>query len=110
MLLGAAQYGPEVDMWSVGCLFAEFLTKEPLFPGKAEADQIDKVFVFLIAELLVFSCFLDRVFIAHLTYCNVAAQIFALLGTPNEDRWPGIEQLRYWKQFRFKKYPYVVSF
>lgn len=73
MLLGTTLYGPEVDMWSVGCLFAEFLTKEPLFAGKGEADQIDK--------------------------------IFATCGTPTEERWPGLEQLRFWRQFRFKKYP-----
>jgi serine/threonine protein kinase len=27
------RYGPEVDIWSVGCIFAELLTGKPLFPG-----------------------------------------------------------------------------
>jgi cell division cycle 2-like protein len=31
-------------MWSVGCIFAELMTKEPLFPGKNETDQIYKIF------------------------------------------------------------------
>lgn len=33
LLLGAERYGPEVDVWSVGCIFAELLARKPLFPG-----------------------------------------------------------------------------
>lgn len=44
LLLGANKYGPSVDMWSVGCLLAELLTRKPLFPGKAEAEQLDLIF------------------------------------------------------------------
>lgn len=33
LLLGSEKYGPEVDVWSVGCIFAELLAKKPLFPG-----------------------------------------------------------------------------
>lgn len=31
-------------MWSVGCIFGELLTQKPLFPGKSDIDQINKVF------------------------------------------------------------------
>ena len=31
-------------MWSVGCVVAELLTMKPLFPGKAEIDQINRIF------------------------------------------------------------------
>jgi hypothetical protein len=31
-------------MWSVGCIFGEFLSMEALFPGKSEADQLNRVF------------------------------------------------------------------
>uniref|UniRef100_A0ABK0LRM0 Protein kinase domain-containing protein n=2 Tax=Rattus norvegicus TaxID=10116 RepID=A0ABK0LRM0_RAT len=44
LLLGAKEYSTAVDMWSVGCIFGELLTQKPLFPGKSEIDQIDKVF------------------------------------------------------------------
>jgi len=44
LLLGAKQYSTAVDMWSVGCIMAEMLTKEPLFTGKGEIDHLDKVF------------------------------------------------------------------
>lgn len=36
LLLGTTKYGPAVDMWSVGCIFAELLHGKPIFPGKDE--------------------------------------------------------------------------
>ncbi|XP_015166421.1 cyclin-dependent kinase G-2-like isoform X3 [Solanum tuberosum] len=44
LLLGAKQYSTAIDMWSLGCIMAEMLCKEPLFNGKSEVDQIDKIF------------------------------------------------------------------
>ncbi|OJJ46603.1 hypothetical protein ASPZODRAFT_132685 [Penicilliopsis zonata CBS 506.65] len=44
LLLGAEKYGPEIDMWSIGCIFGELLTKEPLLQGKNEVDQVSKIF------------------------------------------------------------------
>ncbi|KAM9785696.1 cyclin-dependent kinase 11B [Neosynchiropus ocellatus] len=44
LLLGAKEYSTAVDMWSVGCVFGELLTQKPLFPGKSEIDQINKIF------------------------------------------------------------------
>jgi len=43
LLLGAKEYTTAVDMWSVGCIFAELMQKEPLFTGRGEIDQINKV-------------------------------------------------------------------
>lgn len=37
------QYGPAVDMWSVGCIVAELLTKSAIFPGKNESDQLSLI-------------------------------------------------------------------
>ncbi|KAH7680866.1 [RNA-polymerase]-subunit kinase protein [Dioscorea alata] len=61
LLLGAKQYSTAIDMWSLGCIMAELLTKEPLFKGKTEMDQLDK--------------------------------IFKMLGTPNDEIWPGFSKL-----------------
>lgn len=47
LLLGAKTYSPAIDMWSVGCIFAELITKEPLLPGRSELDQLDKMFKLL---------------------------------------------------------------
>lgn len=46
LLLGTTKYGLEIDMWSVGCVFGELLTKEPLLQGKNEVNQLAKVFSF----------------------------------------------------------------
>ncbi|KAJ3278774.1 Cyclin-dependent kinase catalytic subunit [Borealophlyctis nickersoniae] len=61
ILLGSKHYSTAVDMWSVGCIFAEMCLRHPLFPGDSEIDEIFK--------------------------------IFRLLGTPNDETWPGIRDL-----------------
>jgi cell division cycle 2-like protein len=61
LLLGAKKYSTEIDMWSVGCIFAELIHHAPLFDGKGEIDQL--------------------------------AKIFQTLGSPNEDNWPGFNEL-----------------
>ncbi|XP_073129757.1 cyclin-dependent kinase G-2-like isoform X2 [Henckelia pumila] len=47
LLLGAKQYSTAIDMWSLGCIMAELLSKEPLFNGKTEVEQLDKIFKIL---------------------------------------------------------------
>eukprot|EP00658_Telonema_sp_P-2_P065850 TRINITY_DN55002_c0_g1_i1.p1 TRINITY_DN55002_c0_g1~~TRINITY_DN55002_c0_g1_i1.p1 ORF type:complete len:318 (-),score=48.75 TRINITY_DN55002_c0_g1_i1:173-1078(-) len=72
LLLGTKEYSWAIDMWSVGCVFAEFLNKQPLFKGQAEMDQIDK--------------------------------IFKLQGVPNEESWPGYNQLPEVQRMKFTKH------
>ncbi|KAF2269696.1 Pkinase-domain-containing protein [Lojkania enalia] len=64
ILLGGRQYSTGVDMWSVGCIFAEMCTRKPLFPGDSEIDEIFKIF--------------------RLANWN------RILGTPTEQDWPGV--------------------
>ncbi|XP_052766530.1 cyclin-dependent kinase-like 1 isoform X2 [Mya arenaria] len=40
LLVGDTQYGPPVDVWAVGCVFAELLTGQALWPGKSDVDQL----------------------------------------------------------------------
>lgn len=47
LLLGAEEYGFEIDVWSIGCIFAELLTREPLFQGKNEVSQLSEIFKLL---------------------------------------------------------------
>jgi len=36
ILLGSKEYGPAIDIWSVGCIFYELLHRRPLFHGESE--------------------------------------------------------------------------
>jgi len=44
LLLGTQRYSASVDVWSVGCIFAEMATGHPLFPGRCDIDQLFKIF------------------------------------------------------------------
>ncbi|KAL7164496.1 hypothetical protein ACSBR2_040412 [Camellia fascicularis] len=72
ILLGSRHYSTPVDVWSVGCIFAEMVNQRPLFPGDSEIDELFK--------------------------------IFRILGTPNEDTWPGVTSLADFKS-AFPKWP-----
>jgi len=47
LLLGATVYGAAVDVWSLGCIFGELLAGAPLFNGRTEIDQLQKIFKLL---------------------------------------------------------------
>ncbi|KAM3709477.1 hypothetical protein ACB098_02G176500 [Castanea mollissima] len=74
LLLGAKHYTSAVDMWAVGCIFAELLTLKPLFqgaevkatPNPFQLDQLDK--------------------------------IFKVLGHPTLEKWPTLASLPHWQQ------------
>ncbi|TEB39225.1 Pkinase-domain-containing protein [Coprinellus micaceus] len=44
ILMGATKYSTAVDLWSVGCIFAELLLKEPLFQAKNEMELLSMIF------------------------------------------------------------------
>lgn len=70
LLFGESIYGPEIDMWSIGCIFGELIQKEALLQGQGEIDQITK--------------------------------IFKLLGSPNDETWPGFSNLQNSKTFSWQ--------
>ncbi|KAK6158221.1 hypothetical protein DH2020_005535 [Rehmannia glutinosa] len=49
LLLNCSEYTAAIDVWSVGCILAEIMTREPLFPGKDYVHQLR-----LITELPLF--------------------------------------------------------
>ncbi|CAL1386564.1 unnamed protein product [Linum trigynum] len=73
LLLGAKHYTSAVDMWAVGCIFAELLTLKPLFQG-AEAKSTPNPFQ------------LDQL-----------DKIFKILGHPTQEKWPTLVNLPHWQ-------------
>lgn len=43
LLFGCETYTTAIDMWAVGCIFAEFLKHAPLFPGSTEIEQVQMI-------------------------------------------------------------------
>lgn len=80
LLLGAENYGAEVDMWSVGCIFGELLLKEPLLQAKNEVDQLSKASS--IPQLIS-----DHA--AHLTFPS--AKDLRALRPPHRDQLAGLQ-------------------
>jgi renal tumor antigen len=42
-ILTSGSYGASVDIWAIGCVMFEALTCRPLFPGKHQLDQLNKI-------------------------------------------------------------------
>ncbi|CAL6356789.1 unnamed protein product [Bathycoccus prasinos] len=44
LLLGAKRYGPKVDSWAVGMVFAELMLRKPFCAGNSDIDQLTKIY------------------------------------------------------------------
>ena len=47
LLYGSTCYGPGVDVWAAGCVFAELLLRRPWFPGESDVEILTKIFTAL---------------------------------------------------------------
>lgn len=43
LILSRSSYNEKIDIWSLGCIFAEMIGRKPLFPGVNYQDQIKKM-------------------------------------------------------------------
>eukprot|EP01088_Endostelium_zonatum_P015848 TRINITY_DN4052_c0_g1_i1.p1 TRINITY_DN4052_c0_g1~~TRINITY_DN4052_c0_g1_i1.p1 ORF type:complete len:352 (+),score=71.40 TRINITY_DN4052_c0_g1_i1:217-1272(+) len=44
VLLGSHKYTSSIDIWAIGCIFAETITSRPLFRGSDDKDQVKAIF------------------------------------------------------------------
>lgn len=44
LLLGSRYYSTGVDMWAVGCIFAELMLRTPYLPGESDSAQLTTIF------------------------------------------------------------------
>lgn len=69
LLLGARHYTVSIDLWAVGCIFAELLSLRPIFKGEETKMDSKKTVPF------------QR---------NQMTKIVEVLGMPKREEWPGI--------------------
>ena len=69
LLLGSRHYTPAVDLWAVGCIFAELLSLRPIFKGEEAKMDSKKAVPF------------QR---------NQMQKIVEILGMPTKEKWPGL--------------------
>ena len=43
LCFGAEYYGPAIDIWSVGCIFAEMLLNQPFLPGSNDLEELQRI-------------------------------------------------------------------
>lgn len=43
LIFGAVHYSTAIDIWSLGCVLAELLLGQPLFPGESGVDQLVEI-------------------------------------------------------------------
>lgn len=44
ILMGAKHYTAAIDVWSVGCIFAELVTRRILFQGQDTVQQVNRLY------------------------------------------------------------------
>ena len=44
VLMGSRRYSTPVDIWSIGCIFAEMANGRPLFAGTSDTDQLGRIY------------------------------------------------------------------
>lgn len=43
LIFGCVDYNNMIDIWSMGCVVAEMVLGEPLFPGESAVDQLVEI-------------------------------------------------------------------
>jgi cyclin-dependent kinase 8/11 len=83
LLLGATNYTPAIDMWSMGCIFASLLlAKDPNLKALFQGRQIEKEEVISGTDSKRPPFQTDQ--------CD---KIFRVLGLPKSNTWPGVDAL-----------------
>ncbi|KAH0842512.1 Serine/threonine-protein kinase ssn3 [Fonsecaea pedrosoi] len=79
LLLGARHYTPSIDLWAVGCIFAELLSLRPIFKGEETKMDSKKTVPF------------QR---------NQMGKIVEILGMPRRENWKGLVDMPEYPQLQ----------
>jgi serine/threonine protein kinase len=109
ILLGSHLYSTPVDIWSIGCIFAEMVNGKPIFMGDSEVSTFVHGCALCIHQWHWYFCPLlpERTYvqmILDLLQIGQLFKIFEVLGTPSENIWKGVSNMPDW-QARFPQWP-----
>ena len=77
LLLGSRHYTPAIDMWAIGCIFAELLSLRPIFKGEEAKMDSKKTVPF------------QR---------NQMQKIVEIMGLPTKEKWPHLVNMPEYNQ------------
>lgn len=77
LLLGSRHYTPAIDMWAIGCIFAELLSLRPIFKGEEAKMDSKKTVPF------------QR---------NQMQKIVEVMGMPTKEKWPNLVSMPEYSQ------------
>lgn len=79
LLLGSRHYTPAIDLWAVGCIFAELLSLRPIFKGEEAKMDSKKTVPFQRNQMM---------------------KIVEILGFPRKETWPGLVSMPEYPQLQ----------
>ena len=77
--MGSRHYTPAVDMWAIGCIFAELLSLRPIFKGEEAKMDSKKTVPFQRNQMM---------------------KIVEILGLPRKESWPGLASMPEYSQLQ----------
>ena len=90
LIFGATDYSTIIDIWSAGCVIAEMLLFQPLFPGESAVDQLVEIIKVLGTP--------------------TREQIYEMNPGYTEGRFPDIRQTPWTRVFKNKATPEAIDF
>ncbi|EGX87707.1 Serine/threonine-protein kinase domain [Cordyceps militaris CM01] len=77
LILGSYHYTPAIDMWAIGCIFAELLSLRPIFKGEEAKMDSKKTVPFQRNQMM---------------------KIMEIMGAPTKDKWPLLTSMPEYQQ------------
>ncbi|CAK7274294.1 cyclin-dependent protein kinase [Sporothrix epigloea] len=84
LLLGSRHYTPAIDMWAIGCIFAELLSLRPIFKGEEAKMDSKKTVPFQHSQM---------------------QKIVDIMGLPTKERWPLLVHMPEYQQLNTLQAP-----
>ena len=119
LLYGSTCYGPTVDIWAAGCIFAELLLRRPWFVGESggSSARLDRTKSCAQTRGCVPACPAAKLQSnthhiltassparlappAYAADVEVLTKIYMALGTPTEDSWAGLRNMPAFMEFQ----------